>query len=46
MMGMMSCGMTGRILLPPALSMSSTPFTARKRYGSWLSRMPSKKMGR
>ena len=42
----MSCGMTGKIFAPPERNMSSTPFTARNRYGSSFSRTPSKKMGR
>lgn len=29
LIGMMSCGMTGRTLLDPALSMSYTPCSAR-----------------
>lgn len=46
LMGMMSCGMTGRTLLDPALSMSYTPCSARNAYGISSSRRPSKKIGR
>jgi len=46
LIGIMSCGITGRTLAPPFSSMSKTPWTARNLYGSIFSLIPSKKIGR
>jgi hypothetical protein len=44
--GMINYGITGKTLAPPFSSISKTPWTAKNRYGSCFSLMPSKKIGR
>ena len=46
LMGIISCGITGRTLAPPFSNISKTPCTAKNLYGSCFSLIPSKKIGK
>ena len=45
-MGMINCGMTGKILLPPFYNKSFTPKIAKLLYGSIFYLQPSTKIGK